>query len=54
MTPPIALKKMDAFLQKMGIVKAVDDFKVKALNLNGPLKNYADRLKSFAEEIIKI
>jgi len=50
----IALKKMDAFLQRKGMVKAVDDFKVKALELKGPLENYGDKLKRFAEELIKI
>lgn len=50
----IALKKMDAFLQKKGMVKAVDDFKIKALGLKGPLEEYDDRLKIFAEELIRI
>jgi len=50
----IALKKMDAFLQKKGMVKAVDDFKVKALELKGPLEDYGDKLKRFAEELIRI
>ena len=41
----IALKKMDAYLQKKGMVKVTDDLKIKVLELRGPLEEYGERSK---------
>ena len=49
----IALKKMDAFLQEKGMVKAADDLKIKVLDLKGPLEEYGGGIKAFAEELVK-
>jgi flavorubredoxin len=50
----IALKKMTAKLDKKEIKKAADDLKVRVTGIKGPIKeDYTDRLKIFAEEIIK-
>jgi flavodoxin len=49
----IALKKMEFILNSKGMQKTVEDFKVKALGLKGPLENgYKEKLIAFAEEII--
>ena len=49
----IALKKMESVLNSKGMLKAVNDFKVKALGLRGLLENgYREKLRVFAEEII--
>jgi flavodoxin len=50
----IALKTMAAKLDKKGIKKAADDFKVRVVFLKGPVKeNYLDRLAEFAEMLVK-
>ena len=49
----IALRKMDAMLESKSMVKAANDFKVKAMGLKGPLEDYKDRLGKFAEELLK-
>jgi flavodoxin len=50
----IALKKIEALMKKKEIERAADDFKVKVLGLKGPLEdNYSDKLRKFAEELIK-
>jgi len=50
----IALKKMEALMKKKEIKKAADDFKAKVLGLKGPLEDdYSDRLRKFADELIK-
>ena len=43
----IALKKMDALLQKKGMVKAVEDLKIKTLDIKGPLEEYSTIIKDF-------
>jgi flavodoxin len=48
----IALKKIDIFLQKKGMVKVTDDLKIKALDLKGPLEDYKEKLKGFAAKLI--
>ena len=49
----IALKKMESILNSKGMLKAVDDFKIKALGIKGPLENdYNEKLRAFAEEIM--
>ncbi len=51
----IALKKMESALNSKGMIKAIDDFKIKSLRLKGPLESgYNERLAAFAEEIIKL
>jgi flavorubredoxin len=50
----IALKKMTTRLEEKEMKKATDDFKVRISGLKGPIKeDYTDRLKIFAEELIK-
>ena len=48
----IALKKMDAFLQKKGIVKLTDDLKIKVLDLKGPLEDYGEKIREFAGKLV--
>ena len=49
----IALKKMESILNSKGMLKAVDDFKIKSLGIKGPLENdYIEKLRAFAEEIM--
>ena len=49
----IALKKMDAYLQKKNMVKVAEDLKIKILDMKGPLEEYGDKLKSFADSLIE-
>lgn len=49
----IALKKIDAFLQKKGMVKAIEDLKIKTLDIKGPLEEYSPIIKDFADRLIK-
>ena len=50
----IALKKMESILNSKGMQKVVNDFKVKALGLKGPLENgYKEKLRAFAEDLLK-
>ena len=49
----IALKKIDAYLQKKGMVKATEDLKIKVLELKGPLEEYGEKIEDFAERLIK-
>ena len=48
-----ALASMEKILQKKGMVKITDGFKVKALNIEGPLEEgYLGRLKEFSDQLI--
>ena len=49
----IALKKIDAYLQKKGMVKVTEDLKIKVLELKGPLEEYGEKIEDFAERLIK-
>ena len=50
----IALKKMTEKLDKIEIIKAADDFKIRVAGLKGPIKeDYTDKLAIFAEELLK-
>ncbi len=48
----IALKKVDAYLQKKGMVKVTEDLKIKVLEIKGPLEEYGDKIEDFAERLI--
>jgi flavorubredoxin len=51
----IALKRMQAILNSKGMLKTIEDFKVRSLGLKGPLENgYNEKLVAFAEEIVKL
>lgn len=48
----IALKKIQALLEKKKMIKAADDLKIRVKNLKGPLEeNYIKRLQEFAGSI---
>jgi flavorubredoxin len=49
----IALKKIDAYLQKKGMIKATEDLKIKVLEIKGPLEEYGDKIEDFAERLSK-
>jgi flavodoxin len=49
----IALKKIDAYLQKKNMVKVTEDLKIKVLELKGPLEEYGEKIEDFAERLIK-
>jgi flavodoxin len=49
----IALKKIDAYLQKKGMIKAAPDLKIKVLEIKGPLEEYADKIEDFAKSLVK-
>lgn len=50
----IALRKMEALMKEKEMIKVADDFKIRVLGLKGPLEDgYSDRLKKFADELIK-
>jgi flavodoxin len=51
----IGLRKMETILNSKDMLKVVSDFKVKSLGLKGPLENnYNEKLRAFAEEIVKL
>ena len=48
-----ALAAMEKVLQKKGMIKITDGFKVKVTNIEGPLEEgYENRLKEFAVQLI--
>jgi flavodoxin len=49
----IALKKIEALMKKKDIEKAADDLKIKVLGLKGPLEEYGNELRKFADELLK-
>ena len=49
----IALKKIEALMQKKEIKKAAENLKVKVLGLKGPMEEYRAELKKFADELLK-
>ncbi|MFC2144869.1 flavodoxin family protein [Actinomycetota bacterium] len=49
----IALKKIEILMKKKEIEKATDDLKIKVLGLKGPLEEYSNELKKFADELLK-
>ena len=49
----IALKKMEALMEKKEMIKTANDFKVRVLGLKGPVKEgYRENLEKFAEELL--
>ena len=49
----IALKKIDAYLRKKGMVKVTEDLKIKVLEIKGPLEEYREKIEDFADRLIK-
>ncbi len=49
----IALKKMDAYLKKKNMVKVTGDLRIESLGLQGPLEEYGEKIKDFADRLIR-
>lgn len=47
----IALKKMDDYLQKKGMLKVTEDLKIEARGLQGPLEDYEGKINDFTDRV---
>jgi len=49
----IALKKMDAYLKKKNMVKVTGDLRIESMGLQGPLEEYGEKIRDFADRLIR-